>query len=188
MSKFFNGSTTGRKKDLGPPANLTAVLIVVQRAQTDIEQFVMQYPYWWKDTTHILTYESKKARIREAWDLVQLERKLQISIITAHTANEANAVYQARVPKNFPHRATDQSRTHVCIRHLHTHRIARSGWHGPVSIETLGPPSPHGSGTHAILYAMVPSHNTKHTLHSSDDQIHIVKCISYHPLSRPLGI
>ena len=51
----------------------------------------MQYPYLWKDTTHILTYQSKKARIRGAWDLVHLERKLQISIIAAYATNEANA-------------------------------------------------------------------------------------------------
>ena len=79
------------KKIFGPPANLTAVPTMVQRAQADIEQFVMQHPYWWRDTTHILTYQSKKARIRLPWDLAQLERKLQISIVTAHTANEANA-------------------------------------------------------------------------------------------------
>ena len=74
-----------------PPANLIVVPTVVQRAQSDMEQFVTQYPYWWKDTTHVLTYQSKQARIRGAWDLVQLERKLQISIINAHAANEANA-------------------------------------------------------------------------------------------------
>ena len=56
-----------------------------------MEQFVTQYPHWWKDTTHILTYQNKRAHITEAWELVQLERNLQNSIINVHTANEANA-------------------------------------------------------------------------------------------------
>ena len=68
----------------GPPSNLKYMPAVVKRAQVNIQQFVMQHPQWWKDTTHIHTYPNKKGRIGEAWDLVRLERKL-------HTANETNA-------------------------------------------------------------------------------------------------
>ena len=91
MSNFSTAVLQAAEKIFGPLANLKAVQAVVQRAQTHIEEFVIQHPHWWKDTTHILSYQNKKARIREAWDLVQLERKLQISIISAHTANVTNA-------------------------------------------------------------------------------------------------
>ena len=88
---FSTAVLQAAEKIFGPPANLTAVPAVIQRAQTDIEPFVKQHPHWWKDTAHILTYHNKKARVTEAWDLVLLERKLHISIITAHTTNETNA-------------------------------------------------------------------------------------------------
>ena len=91
MSNFFESSVASCPENLWPPTNFAAIPIVVQRAQTDMEQFVTHYPHWLKDTGHILTYQNKKARIREAWDSVQLKRKLQISFINVHTANEANA-------------------------------------------------------------------------------------------------
>ena len=88
---FSTAILQAAKKIFGPRANLADAPTVVQRAQTDMGQFVTRYPHWWTDTTHILTYQNKKAHITDAWDLVQLERKLQISFIKAHAANEVNA-------------------------------------------------------------------------------------------------
>ena len=88
---FSTAVLQAAQKIFGPPTNLATVPTVVQRAQTDMEPFVQQYPHWWKDTAHNHQYQNKKARIREAWDLVQLERKLQISLTHVHAANEANA-------------------------------------------------------------------------------------------------
>ena len=88
---FSTAILQAAKKVFGPRLTLPDALTVVHRARTDMEQFVAQYPHWWVDTTHILTYQNKKERNREAWDFVQLECKLEISIINAHAANAVNA-------------------------------------------------------------------------------------------------
>ena len=174
MSKFFNSSTTDRK----------------EKFWTTCKPHICTNsgPHTGGKTLHI--YSHIKARKHESekhgiWYSWSADYRYQSSMPTQLMKRMPQ---ESPCTEKFPHTATDQSRTHVCIRHPHAHGATQSGWYGSVSEETPSPPWPHASGTHTLLYAMVSSHNTRHPIHSSDDRIHTVKCIPYHSLSKSFGI
>ena len=75
----------------GESTDHTAQPAMVQQTHGALEHFVTHRPHWWKNTLHIQTYHRLKTRIKEAWDMVQLEWNLQVTIITSHRSQQPAA-------------------------------------------------------------------------------------------------
>ena len=75
----------------GTPTPHVPLPAMVRQAHRALEQYVSQSPHWWKNMTHMQAYQKLKTRIRDAWDVTQLERKLQISLFTTQHKTQPSA-------------------------------------------------------------------------------------------------